>query len=219
MQKFISNKIAKACFTLLSLSLLTNCAFAYDDTQLSYLDSVSSSYLYNQQDAASYDPGSIEATFKLNSKPVITNSTAKVNLSLRDSDIRQALRMLADKAGIGIIFDKSVEGKITLDLNNITLNDAFLLIFKTMQLTYNFEANTLSVMTIEASKDIAYTRQNMTVLPVKYVNAENLASFLNSNLFNSYTFGLSNKPVVTANPRTNQLVIFGTNADVMAIKS
>ncbi len=225
MLKFRPYSVGKVCLTLLSLTLLTQTVFGYDYDKVSYLDSVSSSYMYDTQSSDSsllhlnsIDARGVEATLRLDSMPVIIDSTKKINLSLRDSDLKQTLRMLADKAGLNIVFDKSVEGKVTLDLNNVTLNEAFMTIFKATMHTYVLDGNTVTVMSTEAAKDIAYTRQNMTVLPVKYVNAENVATFLNENLFESDIFGLSNKPVVTSNPRTNQIVIFGTMTDVNAIK-
>ncbi len=226
MQKFKASNITKACLTILSLTLMVQTAFGYDNNKVSYLDSVSSGYLYNSQSGDSnsilninsVDARGIETTLKLDNTPVITKSNSKINLSLRDSDLKQALRMLADKAKLNIIFDKSVEGKITLDLNNININDAFMVIFKSSQLTYTMDGNTITVMTLDAANELAYTRKSMTVLPVKYVNAESVAEFLNANLFKSRIFGLSNQPIVTSNPRTNQIVVFGSNADVTAVK-
>ena len=225
MQKFRPGNVGKICLTLLSLTLLTQTVFGYDYDKVSYLDSVSSSYTYDNQEsdsvilnANSAEARHFEATFRLDSPPIIANSDLKVNLSLRDSDLRQALRMIADKAGLNIVFDNSVEGKITLDLNNISINDAFLVIFKSSQLTYTLDGNTITVMTLEASKDVKYTKQAMTVLPVKYVQAQLVADFLNKNLFNSDIFGLSGKPVVTSNSRTNQIVIFGSQSDVNAVR-
>ena len=87
-----------------------------------------------------------------------------------------------------------------------------------MQYTYLLDDNTLMVMTLEAYRDLSFVRQNMTVLPIKYVSAGSVASFLNDNLFTSNIFGLSSRAIVTSNPSTNQIVVFGTNADVMAIK-
>ncbi len=223
MQNFRPGSIAKTCLTLLSLTLLTQTVFGYENNRVAYVDTTNS-YMYQTADAGSIlnlnsiDARGIESTFKLDSAPTISNSKAKVNMSLRDSDIRQALRMLADKAKVNIAFDESVEGKITLDLNNININDAFMVIFKSSQLTYTFENNCLTVMTLEAYKKAGFTRQNMTALPIKYVNSESVADFLNKNIFKSDIFGLSNRPIVTANPRTNQIIVFGSNADVNAIK-
>ncbi len=226
MQKIKPCQISKICLTLLSLTLLSQAVLGYEDSKVSYLDSVSSSYLYDNQSGEgnsllnlnSVDAKGIETTLKLDSMPVITNTKAKVNLSLRDSDLKQALRMLADKAKLNIVFDESVDGKITLDLNNIDVNDAFMVIFKSSQLTYTMDGNTITVMKLDAAKELGYTRRNMTVLPVKYVNAESVAEFLNANLFKSKIFGLSSQPIVTSNPRTNQIVVFGSNADVTAVK-
>lgn len=224
MQKFRpTGRISKACLALLSLTMLTSTVFGYDNNRVSYLDSVSTSYLNqvsgsNLMNINSPDSKAVETTLKLDSSPVITHSNAKINLSLRESDLKQTLRMLADKAKLNIVFDQSVDGKITLDLNNININDAFMVIFKSCQLAYVLDGNTISVMTLEAAKDLAYIRKNMTVLPVQYVNADSVAEFLNDNLFSSNIFGLSNQPIVTSNPRTNQIVVFGTNADIAAIK-
>ena len=225
MQKFRPYSASKICLTLLGLTLLTQTVFGNEYDKVSYLDSVSSSYVENNQtlepailNANSIEAKGFEATFRLDSSPVITNSQTRVNLSLRDSDLKQTLRMIADKAGLNIVFDQSVTGKITLDLNNVTLNDAFLIIFKSSQLSYNLDGNTITVLTLDAARNIAYTRQNMTILPIKYVNADAVAEFLNENLFKSNIFGLSNQPIVTSNPRTNQIVVFGNMSDVNAIK-
>lgn len=227
MQKIRLGSITKLCLTMLSLTLLNSWAFGLEDNKVSYLDSVSSSYLYNNNsninsksilNSNSSEARPIETTLKLDATSAITTSNAVVNLSLRDSDVKQALRMLADKANLNIVFDESVDGKITLDLNNIRINDAFMIIFKSLQLTYFKDGNTITVMKLDRARDLAYTRKSMTVLPVKYVVSGDLASFLNSNLFSSNIFGLSNQPVVTSNARNNELIIFGTPADVAAVK-
>ena len=54
-------------------------------------------YNYNGQDVLSLD-ANIQ----------ITDSDEKINLSLRDSDVKQVLRMFADKAGLNIIFHQSL---------------------------------------------------------------------------------------------------------------
>ncbi len=224
MLKFKSGNINGICLVLLAFTMLSGNVFAYDSQDVSYLDGVSS-YAYSQQDDEerimninSISARPVEATLKLDSSPVITNSNAKISLSLRDSDLRQTLRMIADKAKLNIIFDNSVNGKVTLDLNNVTLNEAFMIIFKSSQLAYTLEGNTISVMRLDAANKLAYTRQNMTVIPIKYVNSDSVAEFLNNNLFKSNIFGLSNKPVVTSNPRSNQILVFGSQQDVTAIK-
>ena len=62
---------------------------------------------------------------------------------------------------------------------------------------------------------MSVAKKDMTLIPVKYVNAAALASFLNTNIFknDSVKPGVSVKPVVTINPATNELIVMGTAND------
>src|SRR5574344_617858 len=86
------------------------------------------------------------SSLKLEGDILITKSKSKINLSLRDSDVQQVLRMFADKAGLNIVFHNSVKGKVTLDLVNVSLNDAFKLVMQVNNLTYYVDHNTMVVM-------------------------------------------------------------------------
>ncbi len=143
----------------------------------------------------------------------LTNGDRKISVSLRDSDVRQTMRMIADKAGLNIIFHNSVEGAITLDLVNVTLNDAFKMIMQASDLSYVIENNTLIVMSKDASLESDISKQNMMTIPVKYADAGKVAEFLNANVFATNRPGLSNNKIVVTNPSTNELVLFGTKND------
>ncbi len=121
--------------------------------------------------------------------------------------------MFADKAGINVVFHSSVDGKVTLDLVDVTLNDAFLLVMKSSELTYVKDGKNLIISSMEASKDLGIGKQNLTVIPIKYVEAPAVAKFLNANVFSAKMAGVSNKQVVASNPRTNEILIFGTEND------
>lgn len=150
----------------------------------------------------------------------ISNANSVVNLSLREADIQQVLRMFADQAGMNIIFAPSVTGTVTMDLVDIPLQKALDLVVQTNNLYYDIQANTLVV----SSKDdaVSVAAKSMSLIPVRYVNASSIASFLNSNIFNKDSAlnpGLSTKPVVTVNPATNDLIVMGTENDaIMARK-
>ena len=143
----------------------------------------------------------------------LTNGDRKINVSLRESDLKQTLRMIADKAGLNIIFHSSVNGTVTLDLVNVTLNDAFKMILQANDLTYFLEKGTLVVMSRQASMSSDMTKQNMMTIPVKYTDASKIAAFLNSNIFTRNRPGLSNGQIVVTNPQTNELIVFGTVND------
>lgn len=143
----------------------------------------------------------------------LAKGNQKVAVSLRDSDVKQVLRMFADKAGLNIVFHKSVEGKITLDLVNVTLNDAFNMIMDMAELTYIIENDTLLVASSEEAKNLNFTKENMSAVPVKYIDANKAATFLNKNIFTKGRPGLSNTEIAVSNPRENEVLIFGSKSD------
>lgn len=98
---------------------------------------------------------------------------------------------MADKAGLNIIFHSSVGGTITLDLVNVTLNDAFKMIMQASDLSFFIDKGTLVVMTKEASLSSDIGKQNMMTIPVKYADSSKVAEFLNSNVFSTNRPGLS----------------------------
>ncbi|MBR1424792.1 type II secretion system protein GspD [bacterium] len=144
----------------------------------------------------------------------ISNADSIVNLSLRDADVQQVLRMFADQAGMNIIFSSNVSGTVTMDLVDIPLEKALNLVVTTNDLYYDIQANTLVVSTKDEA--VSVSAKNMSLIPVRYVNASSIASFLNSNIFSKESGlnpGLSTKPVVTVNPATNDLIVMGTDND------
>ena len=155
-------------------------------------------------------------TVKLKADIAITQVNDPIDLSLRESDVRQVLRMFADKAGMNIIFDESVTGNVTLDLVNVPLNTAFDLIMGVTGLTYVVEENTLIIS--QTGTEVVAAKQEITLIPVKYIDANAMAEFLNKNIFTMKKPGLSNSEIVTVNPMTNELLVFGNKNDVVIAK-
>lgn len=161
------------------------------------------------------------SSIDLNSKLTISNGDSVVNLSLRDADVQQVLRMFADQAGMNIIFSGDVKGSVTMDLVDIPLKEALNLVVKTQNLYYDIKANTLVVSTGESPLALA-SEEIMVVIPVKYVNAAALAHFLNVNTFNKRNAGQpgrSKLSPVTTNPATNEIIVMGTEHDVAIVKA
>lgn len=151
-------------------------------------------------------------TVRLKADIAITNASTPVTLSLRDSDVKQVLRMFANQAGMNIIFDSSVSGTVTLDLVDVPLNSAFDLVLGITNLSYVVDDNTLIISGSDAQ--ISAAKQEITLIPVKYIDAAALAEFLNKNIFTMKKPGLSGNEVVTTNPMTNELLVFGNKNDV-----
>ena len=156
-------------------------------------------------------------TLDINSGVQLPNGDSLVNLSLRDADIKQVLRMFADQAGMNIIFASSVDGTVTMDLVNITLSKAMDLVMATNNLTYRVKSNTLIIASKDEEFDLGGVEKDIILLPVKYVSAKSIADFLNNNIFNKKGInpGVSTKPVATVNPALNELMIIGTREDAL----
>ncbi len=142
-----------------------------------------------------------------------TDKNIPISISLRDSDVKQVLRMFADKAGMNIIFHNSVTGNVTLDLVDVPLNEAFDMVMEISDLNYVVQDKTIIVAGAKVS-GFNLAKQNMTLIPVKYVSASALADFLNKNIYSMNKSGISNSQIVTTNPVTNELIVFGGRNDV-----
>lgn len=222
-----SYMLNKICLSILGMTVISGTAFGFDNySKLTYLDSISNSYIYDQSanspsvlNINSPEARAIEARVELANYDNITSSDERISLSLMKANLGQVLRMLCDKAHIGYLpmSDKIEKEEVSLDFNNVKLNDAFMMIFKMQDLVYRVENNTLMVY---PSKDIEKSMgiSNISVVPVKYANAKNVAKFFNANIFANGIYGLSNHSVVSANPAKNELFVFGTDQDLATIK-
>lgn len=149
---------------------------------------------------------------KLKADISITKSKEPISLSLRNSDVTQVLRMFADKAGLNIIFDQGVGGNVTMDLVDVPLDSAFDLVLEVTGLNYTIDGKTLIISKAGTASSIA--KQEMTVIPVKYVDATAIATFLNRNIYAMKKPGMSGTEIAVTNPATNEILIFGSKNDV-----
>ncbi len=147
-----------------------------------------------------------------------TTKKSPVTLSLRDSDVTQVLRMFADKAGYNIIFfSDDIEDKVTMDLVNVPLNSAFEMVMEKAKLTYALKDGTLIVAKAD-DNSFKMSKQEISLLPVKYVSASTIADFLNKNIYSMNKIGSAGKDIAVTNPATNEIMIFGSAQDVQIAK-
>lgn len=148
----------------------------------------------------------------------LSDDNAKITLSLRDSDVKQVLRMFADKANKNIVFHSGVSGSVTLDLVDMPLNDAFSLVLQISNLNYYVKDKTLIIVPKDSSDNANFSKQEMMVFPINYVSASKIANFLNKNVFGMKRVGLSGGDAATVNAVTNELIVFGMPSDAIIVK-
>ena len=159
------------------------------------------------------------ATTDLSTNVKLSDKNEKITLSLRDSDVKQVLRMFADKAGKNVVFHSSVKGNITLDLVDMPINDAFALVLQISNLSYYIKDNTLIVLSKASNDNAAFSRQEMMVFPVQYVSAAKIAEFLNKNVFGMKKAGMSGGDAATVNAATNEVIVFGMPSDAAIVRN
>lgn len=162
--------------------------------------------------------GSNTGSIDLRGSTNISRRNPKINLSLKNTDVKPVLRMFADKAGVNLILHPSVKGYVNLDLVNVPLNDAFRMVLQITDLTYTQDGNTIIVSSSEFARTSGISKQAINTVPVNYVDASTVANFLNQNIFSKKTPGLSNWDVVVTNAARNELLVFGTANDLAMVK-
>ena len=158
-----------------------------------------------------------EYSLKLKGDVSFIKNNPLISISLRDSDVKQVLRMFADKAGMNIVFHNSVSGTVTLDLVDVPLDTAFDMVMQINDLNYVVDDKTI-IVAKSGTSGFNFAKQDMTLIPVKYISAAALADFLNKNIYGMRKPGFSDSDIVTTNPATNELIVFGTKNDVAIAK-
>lgn len=72
-------------------------------------------------------------------------SEEKINLNFKGVDLRDALRTIAEYAGVNLIADESVQGKITINLKDLSFKNALKLISESSGLDWKYKNNTFFV--------------------------------------------------------------------------
>lgn len=89
-------------------------------------------------------------------KPIVISSETEsirermqreITLDVRDMNIVDIVKFLAMKGEFNVVISPSVEGRATVLLNNVTINDALDIVIISNQLAYKIESNIVSIMT------------------------------------------------------------------------
>ncbi len=71
----------------------------------------------------------------------------RTSLDLRNIEVTEALRFLAQKAGLNMAFSKNVQGRVQLLLNDVPIRDIFDILLLTNQLAYEKSGDIYYIMT------------------------------------------------------------------------
>lgn len=158
----------------------------------------------------------------------IPGGQQRVTLSFHGVSIQDALRALGKKGGFNVLIDESVVGEISVDFNNVTIQDALESIKAYANLAYSIQGNNLTAVLATSAKGQSFKKMATRIFPLKNANARLVANILNNTLFadvNNNAGGAAaaggaagaNQPV-TADFHTNSLIVVGQPQDIMAVE-
>ncbi|HIA51190.1 MAG TPA: hypothetical protein EYN91_03750 [Candidatus Melainabacteria bacterium] len=106
------------------------------------------------------------------------------NMSFRDMPAREVIAELARRGNLNIIIDKSVVGKITGDLKDLTLDEAMDTVLAAAGLQSRKVDSTVIVGTPQAMVQLGLNRPVARVFKLSYAHPYDVAMLLNASVFN-----------------------------------
>ncbi|HEY9678010.1 MAG TPA: hypothetical protein V6C76_08365 [Drouetiella sp.] len=107
------------------------------------------------------------------------------NMSFRDTPVREVIAELARRGNLNIIIDKSVVGKITGDLRDVTLNEAMDSVLAAAGLqSRTLDNNTVVVATMQAMVQLGLNRPVARAFKLSYAHPYDVAMILHASIFN-----------------------------------
>jgi len=167
------------------------------------------------------EPGEEQKTAPIKELP-----TQRVNLNLRQADVKTILRSLARIVDKNVLVKSEIKGEMTIDFRDVPWNQAFNGILRTQGLTYVWEGDIIRVLTLDdMEQDLKRKTQEMgikwvaplltVVVPIDYAKPKDLKENLESFL----TRSKEDKPrgSVRVDEHSNSLIISAIKEDLLKI--
>lgn len=134
-----------------------------------------------------------------------------ISLDLQDTDIDNALRIIAEVSNLNIIASDDVSGKVTLRLIDVPWDQALDVILKTNGLDQITEGNVIRIAPVdklrqeaEALREAKRAQENLEDLNVRYIRVSYARA---EDIKEAVETVLTERGTVTTDDRTNQLVV------------
>ncbi|KGD64326.1 fimbrial assembly protein PilQ [Alcanivorax nanhaiticus] len=153
----------------------------------------------------------------------------KLSLNFQDIEVRSVLQLIADFTGLNLVASDTVDGRITLRLQNVPWDQALELILKTKGLDKRRVGNVLLVapadeiaareqLELESQKKIeALAPLRTQYININYANASELKELI-SNAGGKGEALVSARGSVVVDQRTNTLIVQDTTAKLQDIR-
>lgn len=142
-------------------------------------------------------------------------SSSKLSFNFQNIDLRALLQLIAKSSGLNFVISDAVKGNLTLNLKNVTWQQALDIILNAHGLSYRRDGNVLYISTIEEisgteAKQFQAQEQLANLAPLEsrilrlnYTNAADLALFVKGAQSNL----LTPRGQIAVDSRTNSVII------------
>lgn len=184
--------------------------------------------------------GSAQAASTLEDRDFLQNASAdirrgggyvgeRITLNFQDIEVRSVLAIIADVTGLNLVASDGVQGRVTLNLEDVPWDQALDLVLESHGLSSRQEGN---VIVVAPSAELARREQleiqsreqweslaplETEYIPLNYAKAANIAALLRGG---DEGFGLlTERGRVAVDPRTNTLLLQDTAEQIVSILS
>jgi len=142
---------------------------------------------------------------------VQTQDEKTITLDVRDMEISDVLRMIADQSGLNIIASKNVKGLIAISFQNVPVERALDAILKVNNCGYVKDGNIIQVYTYpELSQKEQFSQLTTRVFRITNIKAIDLKQTLNSLK--------SPRGTIEVEPKTNSIVVTDTRDSLRSVQ-
>lgn len=122
----------------------------------------------------------------------------KISMEFRDTDIREIFKLIAAKAGIGMVIDKAVAGALTLTLKDATIKEALDATTEASDISWRMVGGTILVS--NARNFVGY---EVRVVPLKHISTDEATKIVSQSIPEGLKLSAcqqTNSMVITASP-------------------
>lgn len=152
--------------------------------------------------------------------------TGKLSFYFQNIEMRSLLQLIAKNSGLNFIISDSVKGNVTLNLSNVTWQQALDVVLKSHGLAYRRTGNVIYISTLEeiTSNETKQLQSDQaianlealssTIVHLKYANATDIANLLKG----SQSTLLTARGEVAVDSRTNSLILRDTKTNLVTVQ-
>lgn len=170
----------------------------------------------------------LDSVASLNAVVSVPGGDRHVNVEVTGENVRTVLRDLSLQGGFNLMMDESVTGTITLELQDVSINDALEAIASLNGIIITKQpGNIYLAIARQAAQDKGIARQLSKVIKIYYANAQRVANVLNQSIFADAGAagggaapaaggggGASQQGRVRSDGRTNSIIVVGTQREI-----